>query len=424
MRKNHRLLLQVKVICAISVFATLGCSKPSNQARTKEEPAHVAHRVEESDLNTIKLTKKAVGRLGIRLATVQLSNVQRRRAFGGEVVVPPGKTIVVSAPLAGTLLPPDSGSVPLPGNKLESGQKVFNFKPLLTPERDVLTPAERVRVAQTKADVAMAQIEAKRQIKSAKIAVDAARIAYDRAVELLRNKAGSQRSVDEADAVLKLAIEAETTAKTRYEFLSGIELDEHVGEQTLLAITSPVAGILQNLEAVAGETISVGQSLFSVMKTDQVWVRVPVYVGQWRQIDTGKPASVTEFGQRLDAKARPASYTTAPPSANANAATVDLYYALPNPDGQLYPGQKLSVTLPLKGRAENLIVPFSAILYDIHGGAWVYQQLDGHVYERRRVSVEHVVGNNAILAAGPEIGAKVVTDGAAELFGTEFGVGH
>ena len=84
---------------------------------------------------------------------------------------------------------------------MRAGQVVFDFKPLLTPERDVLTPAERVQVAQTRADVATAQIESERQVESAKVAVQAAEIAYDRAVQLLKTKAGSQRSVDEADAI-------------------------------------------------------------------------------------------------------------------------------------------------------------------------------------------------------------------------------
>jgi multidrug efflux pump subunit AcrA (membrane-fusion protein) len=103
---------------------------------------------------------------------------------------------------------------------------------------------------------------------------------------------------------------------------------------------------------------------------------------------------------------------------------VDVYYELDNDDGKLYPGQKLAVTVPLRGQLKSLIVPSGAILYDIHGGAWVYEQTDAHVYARRRISVEYVAGETAVLAAGLEPGSKVVTDGAAELFGTEFGVGH
>jgi cobalt-zinc-cadmium efflux system membrane fusion protein len=79
--------------------------------------------------------------------------------------------------------------------------------------------------------------------------------------------------------------------------------------------------------------------------------------------------------------------------------------------------------MPLKGDAESLVVPYASILYDLNGGAWVYEAMGKHVFARRRVVVDHVVGPEAVLALGPKPGTKVVTDGAAELFGTEFGGG-
>ncbi len=402
MRPTHRRLQRISAVFVAVWSVACGCGKPVKPPKPEAEPAHVAHHVDELDLNTITLTEKAEQRLGIQLAEVRMAPVQQRRTLGGEVVVPPGQTLIVSAPLAGTLSHPDASDVVEPGDKLTAGQPVFHFNPLLTPERDVLTPAERVRVAQTKADVATARIDAQRQIESARISAGAAKIAYDRAKELLRTKAGSQRSVDEAKANFELAQEAQATANARYDFLSSITLDEEAGELTSLTIRAPVAGILQNLEATAGETVTVGQPLFSVMQTDEVWMRVPVYVGQLRQIDTQQPALVAEFGQPPEVPLRSATYVSAPPSANPTATTVDLHYMLPNDDGRLYPGQKLAVSLPLQGRRESLVVPFAAVLYDIHGGAWVYEQIDQHVYARRRVAVEYVDGADAILATGPE----------------------
>ena len=417
------LLRGVLAFTFVSVVAA-GCNKSTKQVSTKTEPAHVEHHIAEHDLNRLTLTERAEQRLGIALAEVRLTEIQRRRSVGGEVMIPPGQTITVSAPIAGTLSAPAAGKVPAPGTRVEAGQPMFAFKPLLTPERDVLTPSERVRVAQTKADVATVQIEAERQIESAKITVEAAQIVYDRAVQLLENKAGSKRSVDEASANLQLAKEALKTAETRHKFLSGVELDEQAGELGSRTIESPVAGVLQTLDTATGETVTAGKVLFSVITTNRVWIRVPIYVGEWRNIDTSQVAKVSEFGQAASVSPRNASYVSAPPSANPTATTVDVYYELSNEDGMLYPGQKLAVTVPLTSRAKSLVVPFTAILYDIHGGAWVYQQVDKHVFARQRVAVEYVDGDNAVLTSGPEPGSKVVTDGAAELFGTEFGVGH
>ena len=121
-----------------------------------------------------------------------------KRQVGGEVMVPPGKSIIVTAPVTGTLSAPQGRDVPTPGSRVVAGQAIFSFIPMLTPERNVLTPSERVRIAQTKADVTTAQIEAQRQIESARVTVEAFQIAYDRAVQLLNARAGSQRNVDEA----------------------------------------------------------------------------------------------------------------------------------------------------------------------------------------------------------------------------------
>jgi hypothetical protein len=81
------------------------------------------------------------------------------------------------------------------------------------------------------------------------------------------------------------------------------------------------------------------------------------------------------------------------------------------------------VTLTLKGTEESLVVPYASILYDMYGSAWVYQNTKPRIYVRQRVELHQVLEELAILSRGPAVGSKVVSEGAAELFGTEFGVG-
>jgi hypothetical protein len=45
------------------------------------------------------------------------------------------------------------------------------------------------------------------------------------------------------------------------------------------------------------------------------------------------------------------------------------------------------------------------------------------VFVRHRVEIADVVADAAVLRQGPAPGTRVVTVGAAELFGTEFGAG-
>ena len=101
-------------------------------------------------------------------------------------------------------------------------------------------------------------------------------------------------------------------------------------------------------------------------------------------------------------------------SADSQSSTVDLFYELTNAQAAYRPGQKVGVRLVLKNPAQSLVVPYDSILYDMYGSAWVYENTQDRVYVRRRVKVDHVLGEFAILSRGPEIGAQVVTAGAAE----------
>jgi hypothetical protein len=84
----------------------------------------------------------------------------------------------------------------------------------------------------------------------------------------------------------------------------------------------------------------------------------------------------------------------------------------------------VKVLVPMEGADEGLVVPWSAVVHDINGGAWVYERVREQTYARRAIEVRSVVGDAAALRSGPQRGAQVVKTGAAELFGTEFGVGH
>jgi hypothetical protein len=76
------------------------------------------------------------------------------------------------------------------------------------------------------------------------------------------------------------------------------------------------------------------------------------------------------------------------------------------------------------GRATRRVVPYSAVLYDPKGDTWVYINPEPLTYVRERVTVDYIQGGQAVLTDGPPEGTPVVAVGAAELYGTEFGVGH
>jgi multidrug efflux pump subunit AcrA (membrane-fusion protein) len=69
-------------------------------------------------------------------------------------------------------------------------------------------------------------------------------------------------------------------------------------------------------------------------------------------------------------------------------------------------------------------VPITAVIYDPEGVPWVYVPDGGHAYTRHAVTIARYVGDTVVLGSGPGAGTPVVVSGAAELLGTEYGVGE
>jgi hypothetical protein len=76
--------------------------------------------------------------------------------------------------------------------------------------------------------------------------------------------------------------------------------------------------------------------------------------------------------------------------------------------------------------SENLsgrkVAPFSSIIYDLDGDAWVYTVTAPLTYVREPVVIEQVTQDHAYLTDGPPTGTRIVTVGVPELYGTEVGV--
>lgn len=73
--------------------------------------------------------------------------------------------------------------------------------------------------------------------------------------------------------------------------------------------------------------------------------------------------------------------------------------------------------------AAQTIVPLSAVIYDPEGEAWVYTSTAARTFTRTGVVIDHATADYAYLSSGPKAGSAVVTVGASELLGAEYGVG-
>jgi hypothetical protein len=155
--------------------------------------------------------------------------------------------------------------------------------------------------------------------------------------------------------------------------------------------------------------------------TAHVWVLVTLSPAEWERLAKDKPARLLPLATR-DASgknvfARPSGME---PLEDMKRAMLSLYYVVPGKDHGLTVNERMRVELQLSGSNEKKkVVAYGAVYYDAKGDAWVYVNTKPLVFERRRVGVERIVGDLAVLSDGPPVGTPVVTVGAALLYGTE-----
>jgi multidrug efflux system membrane fusion protein len=226
------------------------------------------------------------------------------------------------------------------------------------------------------------QAAADGRILQAQVQIDGSRIAVERAQKMLSAEAGSMRGVDEAKNTLALAEAALKTAQAQRDIL--------------------------------GSPVGKGGA-------KRTWVRTAISSGEATRLDQNASVSVKHLAS--NAPPNTASPVSGPPTANAIAGTIDWYYELTGAQS-FRAGERVKVEIPLHGSTQEvLVIPYKAVLHDIHGGQWVYVRTTAHTYVRRRVQIARTSGNDAVLSSPLSADTMVVTDGSAELFGTEFVTG-
>src|SRR4051794_2863421 len=104
---RDRAIVAGVVIAAVLVVGGIGyvALRGSNTGKhtPPPPPAAVTKVLKEDEVNTITLQAEAVEKLGVQTGVIERKPTPRARQYGGEVIVPVGKSVIVSAPLNGSL---------------------------------------------------------------------------------------------------------------------------------------------------------------------------------------------------------------------------------------------------------------------------------------------------------------------------------
>ncbi len=386
--------------CELLVLVLLvGCSnKPA--ANKSEKPASVAHPAGETEQAVVTLTPQAETRIGLATTKVVMGAMRRTRTVPGEVVVPSGGQIAFVSPFAATVRPISATkALPRAGDLVHRKEKLLRLVPLAPADRDVRAQAEKT----------LAVAESRLQGAQQKLT---------RMEKLLAEGAASAKQVEEASADRDAAAAELAAAKKRLSAIDSSPLSADVS----VTLEAPADGVVRLSPVTSGQLVAAGGSVLELVQKGGFWVRASVYAGDVASVRSESVARIASLGAdpltTVDA-----SPVAAPPSADPLASTVDYFFVLPE-SPMRKPGERVSVTLELVGDEEALQVPASAVVYDAAGGSWIYEKTGAGKYARRRIDVARFSGDRVVLARGPASGTEIVSIGAAQLFGVEFGAGH
>ncbi len=318
---------------------------------------------------------------------------------------PAGGESAVTAPVDGVVQPAAGARAwPFVGLRVERGATLFRLVPLVAPERSLAT------------------LEAERSTLATELATARARRA--RLEELLALEATSGREVEEA-RVRAETLEARWQAAERD--LEAARSSREGGRAGGgLALEAPFSGVIAAVTATPGATISAGDSLARLVRTDAVWIEVALPPrGARRLAEAGVRGIVLE-----DPETGPTmideglTLVSVAPGLSPRTGTVAvLLEATGSPGFAL--GSTVAAQVLSLDEQTGIVVPASALVDD-GGVSVVYLQLSGESFARQEVTVlerqgdlvlvDHLVPGQRLVTRGGDAirRSSLMASGAAE----------
>jgi membrane fusion protein, heavy metal efflux system len=215
----------------------------------------------------------------------------------------------------------------------------------------------------------------------------------------------TSKEIVEAEAALRQAQLDQQAAAQSVGLLGG-----RPGGGSIVALTSPIAGRVQERNVSIGETVDTEHPLFTVINLDQVWAQLAV---------TPKEMPLVRLGQRVEltADTAPGRIFTGAVSAIGTVAdektrTVRVRCALANRDATLRPETFVQGRIVTNVRRERVVVPLEA-LQEHNGKPTVYVAKAGHpgAFDVRHVKLGVHADGWREVAFGLEAGEPVAVNG-------------
>ncbi|MBA3458242.1 MAG: efflux RND transporter periplasmic adaptor subunit [Deltaproteobacteria bacterium] len=367
------------VIGPCEVFATEAAAR----AAVKEEPevpgriTYLKEQAWKTDFTTIAATERDL-QDGVRAT--------------GEIRPVAGKEAQLTAPAAGrvSLVSP----APILGMPVKKDQVLATITPRVTGGTDRPTISSDVTAAEAEAAAARTELE--------------------RAQRLVAAQAAAPKAVDEATTRVKIAEARLSGARGRLgQFDAGAR---GTGGGRVFQVRAPVDGTLVSIEAASGQGVEEGQTLFTVIDLDRVWLVARVFEADVPKVENAQAAwfAIDGYDQPFTVDASNGKLVTVGRVVDPQTRTVPVIFEVDNTAGKLRIGNFTKTVIATGAPRKALAIPDSAIVEDA-GRSVAFVMVEGESFERRPLRLGIRANGWSEVLEGVERGERVVTKGAYEV---------
>lgn len=252
--------------------------------------------------------------------------------------------------------------------------------------------------------------EAQGALRAAQAARDLARLERDRQTELLSRQSAAQAAVDTAEATLEVR-EGDVMR-------AGAALERAEINLSYTEVTAPFAGRTSTTGVSPGAVIGPETGVLATLtRLDPLHAEFAVptavlrdYIDRVAAGTASKEAAVTLVLANGSTYDRPGTIDFIDSAVAGVTDSVTVRARFDNPEGQLLDGELVRVNLTLAAPQGEIAIPARAVQRDIQGSFVLVVGPDETV-EQRRITVGRSTQGLAVVAAGLDVGERVITEG-------------
>jgi Cu(I)/Ag(I) efflux system membrane fusion protein len=183
--------------------------------------------------------------------------------------------------------------------------------------------------------------------------------------------------------------------------------------QSRIPFVAPSGGTVTEIAVSEGQYVAEGALLYRLVNLSQLWVEAELYPGESGYVKVGDRLPVQVVGNE-GAQNLIARVAFINPEYQAGSQVLTLRAVLPNPGGQLQPGQQARVTIR-HGVQRGLTLPAEAVVRSGEG-AVVFVQTDTNTFQPRRVQTGTETDQRVAITGGLTGDETVAMSGAYLLY--------